>query len=176
MVTSEWLNVGRWNLVALVGALYKNLARVWMSRSHCMQQQMTPMCGHWGGELRGDGSACWQRLACRFLRSSPRGRGCGKSDNVYFWTTVCKTVRPMLSDRCLSLCPVLSVTLVYCGETVWQIKMKLGMQVGLGHGHTVLDGDPAPPHPKGHSPPKNFQPMFIVAKQLDGSRWYLAWR
>ena len=28
-----------------------------------------------------------------------------------FWATVCKTVRPMLSDRCLSVlsCPVLSV-------------------------------------------------------------------
>jgi len=26
-----------------------------------------------------------------------------------FWTAVCKTVRPMLSDRCLSACPVLSV-------------------------------------------------------------------
>ena len=30
--------------------------------------------------------------------------------------------------------------------------MKLGMQVGLGPGHIVLDGDPAPPSPKGHSP------------------------
>jgi len=30
--------------------------------------------------------------------------------------------------------------------------MKLGMQVGLGPGHIVLDGDPAPPPPKGHSP------------------------
>jgi len=31
--------------------------------------------------------------------------------------------------------------------------MKLGMQVGLGPGHIVLglDGDPAPPPPKGHS-------------------------
>jgi len=27
------------------------------------------------------------------------------------------------------------------------------MQVGLGPGHIVLDGDPAPPLPKGHSPP-----------------------
>jgi len=27
---------------------------------------------------------------------------------------------------------------------VGRIKMKLGMQVGLGPGHTVLDGDPAP--------------------------------
>jgi len=30
--------------------------------------------------------------------------------------------------------------------------MKLGMQVGLGPGHTELDGDPAPPPPKGHNP------------------------
>jgi len=30
--------------------------------------------------------------------------------------------------------------------------VKLGVQVGLGPGHTVLGGDPAPPPPKGHSP------------------------
>ena len=30
--------------------------------------------------------------------------------------------------------------------------MKLGMQVGLGPGHIVLDGDPATPHAKGQSP------------------------
>jgi len=30
--------------------------------------------------------------------------------------------------------------------------MKLGTQVGLGPGHIVLDGDPATPPPKGHSP------------------------
>jgi len=56
----------------------------------------------------------------------------------------------MLSDRCLS-CPVLSVclyvclsavTLVYCGQAVGWIQMKLGMQVGLGRGHIVLDEDP----------------------------------
>jgi len=35
--------------------------------------------------------------------------------------------------------------LVYCGQTVGWIKMKLGIQVGLGPGHIVLDGDPAPP-------------------------------
>ena len=33
------------------------------------------------------------------------------------------------------------------------IKMPLGMEVGLGPGHFVLDGDPALPPPKGHSPP-----------------------
>jgi len=59
----------------------------------------------------------------------------------------------MLSDRCLSDClPVLSVTLVYCGQMVAWIKMKLGMQVGLGPSHILLDGDPSPPPTKGHSP------------------------
>jgi len=55
----------------------------------------------------------------------------------------------MLSVRCLS---VLSVTFVHCGQTVRWIKMKLGTQVGFGPGHIVLDGDPAAPPPKGHSP------------------------
>ena len=62
----------------------------------------------------------------------------------------------MLSVRCLSVPSVLSVclsvTLVYCGQTVGRIKTKLGMQVGLGPGHTVLDGDPLPPPLNGHSP------------------------
>jgi len=31
--------------------------------------------------------------------------------------------------------------------------MKLGMQVALGPGLIVLDGEPAAPLPKGHSPP-----------------------
>jgi len=83
-----------------------------------------------------------------------------------FWATVCKTVRPMLSYRSVvSLsCPVcLSVTLVYCGQTVRWINMTLGMKVGLGPGHIVLDGDPAPPPKGGHSP-KIFSPMSVVAK------------
>jgi len=53
----------------------------------------------------------------------------------------------------LSVCPVcLSVMLVYCSQTVRWIKMKLGMEVGLGPGHIVLDGGTAPSPPKGHSP------------------------
>jgi len=52
----------------------------------------------------------------------------------------------------MSVCPVLSVTLVYCGQTVGWIKLKLGVEVGLGPGDIVLDEDPAPPPPKGHSP------------------------
>jgi len=58
----------------------------------------------------------------------------------------------MLSDRCLPVClSCLSVTFVHCNQTVGRIKMKVGTQVGLGPGHTVLDGDPAPRFPKGHS-------------------------
>jgi len=30
--------------------------------------------------------------------------------------------------------------------------MKLGMQVGLGSGHILLGGDPAPPPLEGHAP------------------------
>ena len=91
-----------------------------------------------------------------------------------FWATVCQTVRPMLSERCLCvLSCVLSVTLVYCSQTVgWIncgqsagcIKMPLGMEVGLRPGRIVLHGDPAP-LPKGTQPP-NFRPMSIVAKRL----------
>jgi len=76
------------------------------------------------------------------------------STSNYFWATVCKTVRSMLWDRCLSCLSVsLSVTLVYCGQMVGWIKMPLGMEVGLGRRHTVLDGDPAPPKGAQQSPP-----------------------
>ena len=58
----------------------------------------------------------------------------------------------------LSVClSCLSVTLVYCGQAVRWIKMKLVMQVGLVPGNIVLDGDPAP-LPKGGTAP-NFRPV-----------------
>jgi len=65
--------------------------------------------------------------------------------------------------------------LVYCCQTAGWIKMALGMKVGLGPRHVVLDGDPAPVPPKKGAKP-NFRPMCIVAKQLDGSRCHLAGR
>ena len=82
----------------------------------------------------------------------------------------------MLSDRCLSVlsCPVclsvLSVTLVYCDQTVGWIKRKLGMHVGLDPGHIALDWDlPLPPQ-RGTA---NYRSMPIVAKCLDGLKWHL---
>jgi len=54
--------------------------------------------------------------------------------------------------------------------------MKLGVEVGLSPCHIVLDGDPALPSPKGHSPSPNFRPMSVVAKCLDGSSCHLVGR
>ena len=67
----------------------------------------------------------------------------------------------MLSDRCPVL-SVLSITLVYFGQTVGWIKMKLGVEVGLGPGHTCVRWGPSPSPPKGGGAP-SFRPMSIVA-------------
>jgi len=68
------------------------------------------------------------------------------------------------------VCPVclccLSVTFVHCGQTVGQIKMKLGMHVGLGAGHIVLDRDPAPPPQRGTAP--HFWPISAWIKMSLG--------
>ena len=81
----------------------------------------------------------------------------------------------MLSVRCLSVSPVLlSVTLVYCSETVGPIKMKPGLQVGLGPGHIVLDGAQVPLPQRGTAP--NFRPISTVPKRLDGYRCHLVRR
>jgi len=48
--------------------------------------------------------------------------------------------------------------------------MSLDMELGLGPGDFVLDGDPAPPSQKGGGaePPKFSAHVFIVVKRLDG--------
>jgi len=53
--------------------------------------------------------------------------------------------------------------------------MALGMEVGLGPGHIMLDGDPASLPKKGTEPP-NCRPISILAKRLDASRCHLVWR
>ena len=42
--------------------------------------------------------------------------------------------------------------------------MPLGVEVGLGPRHIVLDGDPVPLPIKGAQPP-NFRPVFVVADE-----------
>jgi len=61
---------------------------------------------------------------------------------------------------CLSVLSCLSVTLVYCSQTIGWIKMKLGMEVGLGQVHIVLDGNPAPPQKRGAQLPI-FDPCLL---------------
>jgi len=51
---------------------------------------------------------------------------------------------------------------VYCGQTAAWIKMALGTEVGLGPGHIVLDGDPAPLHKRGQSPPPTIFGPFLL--------------
>jgi len=79
---------------------------------------------------------------------------------VDFWATVCKTVHPMLSDRCLSVClRVHLARLVCCGKTAGWIKMSLGTEVGLGPSHIVLDRDRA--LPKVAQQPPLFGPCLL---------------
>ena len=53
-----------------------------------------------------------------------------------------------------------NLTQYNCGQTIGWIKMALGKDAGLGPGHIVLDGDPAPQQPL-----PTFRPISIVAKR-----------
>jgi len=55
---------------------------------------------------------------------------------------------------------------VYCGQTAGWIKMAFAMEVGLGLGHIVLNGNATPLPKRGQSLP-NVRTIFIVAKWLD---------
>jgi len=82
-----------------------------------------------------------------------------------------KRVRSPHAIGPLSLLSCLSLALVYSGQTVGWIKMKLGTEVDLGPGNIVLDGARSP---KRRTAP-NFRPMYVVAKQLDRLRCHLVW-
>ena len=79
------------------------------------------------------------------------------------------------------VCPI---CLTVCNIGVWcivakqlngsrRIKMKLGMQVGLGPGHVVLDGYPAPPPQRGTEPPI-FGPHLLRpnGRRYQDASWY----
>jgi len=137
------------------------------------------------------------------------------SNTVGFWATVCKTVRPMLSVRCLSVClsclscPVCDVRALWpngwtdqdetwhagrprpwphcvrwgpsfpvpkgaqppqfsahicCSQMAAWIKMSLGMELGLGQGDFVLDGNHAHPPQRGRSPSPQFSVHVYCGK------------
>ena len=114
----------------------------------------------------------------RLSHSLWRRRCCNRPKTFVFCNTERFIERPFvkrfaLCYRTVVLSCILSVTLVHCGQTLGWIKMKLGIQIGLGPGHTMLDGDPAS-HPKGAQP--QFQPISAAAKWLDVSRCHSVWR
>ena len=75
-----------------------------------------------------------------------------------FWATVYKMVCPYA----MGPLSCLSVTLVYCGQTVGWITIPLGTELGLSPGDIVLDGDPVPPW-KGAQQRPHFSPHVILA-------------
>ena len=60
----------------------------------------------------------------------------------YKWATVCKMFRPTLSDRCLSVCPVCDLGVLWPNS--WKIRMPFCTETGLSRGYIVIDMDPSP--------------------------------
>ena len=66
----------------------------------------------------------------------------GPSSRPQKGNTAAPTVTSLLS--CALEAYLLTFRPMYCSLTAEWIKIPLGMEVRLGPGHTVLDGDPAP--------------------------------
>jgi len=69
----------------------------------------------------------------------------------------------MLSDRCLSVCPVCDVGVLW--RNGWMDKDETWRAGRSGPGHIVLDGVRASPPPKGYSPQFS---AHICWGQMDG--------
>ena len=92
--------------------------------------------------------------------------------SVAFGRTVCKTARPMLSDRCLS-CSVCNVGNLWPNGWMDQDATWYGGRLWAMR-HCVRWG-PSSPLQRGTASP-NFCPMSVVTKRLDGSRCHLVQR
>jgi len=73
------------------------------------------------------------------------------------------TVAPTFSfyGRTRQAASISTATHVCCGETVKWMKMLLGMEVCVGPGDIVLDGNPAPPRKVHRSLPPLFSPCLL---------------
>jgi len=99
----------------------------------------------------------------------------------HFWATVTSNSSPYAAEWC-HVYPVclscVSVTLVYCGQTIGWIKMPLGMEVGLGSGDIVLDGPSSPMERGTAAPPPLLGPCLLwpngrLSHQLLSSCYFL---
>ena len=90
-----------------------------------------------------------------------------------FGATVCKTVRPMLSVRCLSCLSVCNVGVLWPnGWTDQDETWRAGRPRPWPH---CVRWGPSSPFPKEAQPPPNFRPISVAAKWLHGSRCHLVW-
>ena len=144
------------------------------------------MCGFGFSMFLGSGQHIFQRIGTKFpteLKLSNAANETGNTNRtlgmckfhgrirlVYCGTTLCETVRHMPWARCLSVCPVCDVGVLWPNgwmdqDVTWQARRPQPWP------HYVR-WDPALPPPKvGEA--HNFQSMSIVPKRLDGWRYHL---
>jgi len=60
---------------------------------------------------------------------------------------------------------------ICCGQMAAWIKMALGVEAGVGPGHFVLDGDPAPSPKRGRSPQKWPWIKMVLSMEVGLSTW-----
>ena len=128
------------------------------------------------------------------MRRTKADRG-GARRQAVFGQIVCKTLRPTLSDRCLSVlsCPVCDVDILWPNCWMYQDATWYGgrprpkphcvrwrssypplkwaqytptFRPMSGLGHTVLHGDPAPPSKKGAQPNRHFSAHVCCGQAL----------
>jgi len=98
---------------------------------------------------------CWNLTLCILpsqTLSCFRGFLCSSVSFSIFSSIVFERLFVKRFALCYRRC-VLSVTLVYCGQTAGWIKMPLGTEVGLGPGDIVLDAVPLSSRERGTEPP-----------------------
>jgi len=118
-------------------------------------------------KFRIDPSNCLATIHQRYRQAD--GRYYPQHENVLLVRVIGLFGRPFVKRFALCYQTVVCLSCLNVG-VLWPkggwIKMKLGVHVGLGPGHIVLDGYPAPFSKRGHSP--HFWPIVIVAKPLNG--------
>ena len=117
---------------------------------------------HYGWSLVSDGLSS-SSFDTHPHRRCVRRRRRRQSITHSFWATVCKTVRPMLSDRCLSCLSVYDVGVLWPNGWLDQYATWYGGRP-RPRPHCVRRG-PSSPHVREHSSPTHFLPVSIVAKR-----------
>jgi len=115
-----------------------------------LRRQSTPTTRRRATRSSSSPASCRRRSSTKITQSIVNAPVIGRPFVILF-TLCCQTV---------VLSVISCVRSVYCGQTVECIRIPLGTEVGLGPGHTVLDGEPAPPTERATAaPPPLFDPL-----------------